>query len=114
MNSNQTQADRSQRRTTNILLAAIAGLLGFNALHQAGVSPESTAFAQAGGDEGLVSAAEQRKVMISELRNLSSRVERMESTLAKGLTVKVSDMPPVRLADPSQMQAKETTRKASK
>ncbi|HYE63904.1 MAG TPA: hypothetical protein VD997_18075 [Phycisphaerales bacterium] len=113
-NTNTTAAERNQRRTTNALLAAIACILGYNALNQAGVSTVSTAYAQQGGDEGMVSAAEQRKVMISELRNLSSRMERLESTLARGVNVKVTDMPPVRMADPSQMQPKESPRKASK
>jgi hypothetical protein len=109
MNSNQNQG-RNQRRTTNILLGAIACLLGFNALSQVGVSTASTAFAQPGGEEGLVSAAEQRKVMIAELRTLSSRIERVESLLAKGINVKVTDMPAIKLADPSQANQREPKR----
>ena len=101
---NSDKLNRSQRRTTNILLAAIACILGYNALGQAGLSEAQTAMAQPGsGEEGLVSAAEQRKVIIAELRSMGSRIERVEGILAKGISVKVTDMPAVKLADPSQM-----------
>lgn len=43
--------------------------------------------------QGLLSAADQRKTIIDELRSLNSRMERVESLLSKGLTVKVSEMP---------------------
>ena len=100
MNATSPNNDRAQRRYTNAALTVITGLLAMNALNQAGVSPVSTAYAQqGGGEEGMVSAAEQRKVMISELRQLSGRMERMESALTRGINVKVLDMPPVRLAD---------------
>jgi hypothetical protein len=114
MNNTQTASDRNQRRTTNILLGAVLCLMGYNALSQTGVGTASTAFAQPSGEEGLVSAAEQRKVMIAELRSLSSRIERVESVLAKGISVKVTDMPPVKLADPSQLQEPRDPKRASK
>ena len=50
-----------------------------------------------GDDSGLVSAAEQRKVMIAELRSLNSRMEHMEAVLAKPMSVKVIDMPPIQV-----------------
>jgi hypothetical protein len=93
---------RNQRRYTNAALTVIAGLLGLNALSSSDLLAPSAAHAQS-GEDGLVSAAEQRKVMIAELRNLSSRIERLETTIARGVNVKVTDMPAVRLADPSQM-----------
>jgi hypothetical protein len=104
-------------RYTQAVLTVIAGLLGFNALSQHNALTPAPAYAQS-GDEGLVSAAEQRKVIIAELRSLSSRIERLESVLARGVNVKVIDMPAVRLADPSQMSesrdARNTARKSGK
>ena len=51
---------------------------------------------QAGeGDDsnGRISAADQRKEMIAQLRNLSVRMERMEALLSRGINVKVTQMP---------------------
>jgi hypothetical protein len=101
---------QNQRRYTNAVLTVIAGLLGLNALSSGLLAP-AAAHAQS-GEEGLVSAAEQRKVMIGELRNLSSRIERLESTISRGVNVKVTDMPAVRLADPSQMSDARESRDA--
>jgi hypothetical protein len=53
-------------------------------------SPEPT------GGGGLVAAADQRKAMIGELRNLSTRLERIEAQLSRGITVKVSEMPDIK------------------
>ena len=107
-------------RYTQAVLTVIAGLLGFNALSQHNALTPAPAYAQSGeaGGARLVSAAEQRKVIIAELRSLSSRIERLESVLARGVNVKVIDMPAVRLADPSQMSesrdARNTARKSGK
>ncbi|MBS0195319.1 MAG: hypothetical protein JSR77_01020 [Planctomycetes bacterium] len=46
---------------------------------------------------GRVSAAEQRKEIIAQLRSLNSRMEKIESMMSRGLSVKVTDMPPMRL-----------------
>lgn len=46
---------------------------------------------------GLVAAADQRKAMIAELRGLSVRMERIEGLLARGISVKVSEMPELKL-----------------
>jgi hypothetical protein len=70
-------------------------------------SQPSTAHAQVGivggasqspatESQGLLSAADQRKTMIDELRATNSRLERIENLLSKGLTVKVSEMPAAR------------------
>ena len=47
------------------------------------------------GDDaaGRISAAEQRKEIISQLRNISTRLEHLESTIAKGISVKVTQLP---------------------
>lgn len=110
--SNQNSSDRGQRRYTNAALTAIAVLLGVNALNQSGLSPVSSAYAQQ-GEDGLVSAAEQRKVMISEIRQLSGRIERLESVISRGVNVKVLEMPAVRISDSAAEapEARKSTRK---
>jgi hypothetical protein len=49
------------------------------------------------GTGGLVSAADQRKAQIAELRKISSRLDKIESRLAAGLNVKVTEMPELKL-----------------
>ena len=49
------------------------------------------------GETGMVSAAEQRKEIISQLRTLNSKIERLESMMSKGLSVKVTDMPALKI-----------------
>lgn len=100
---NHTSTGRSY---LNIVLTANAALLGVIALgglhHGDGASLTPTASAQPAltrspepGDDsaGRISAAEQRKVMISELRALGIRLERIETTLGRGLSVKVTELP---------------------
>jgi hypothetical protein len=89
------------RRTgyTNGVLTVIAVLLGLNVAVNMGETPSVLPAAQAqpadpeGPDTGLISAAEQRKVMIAELRRLGARMERIEAKLNSGLSVKVTEMP---------------------
>lgn len=47
------------------------------------------------GDDpsGRISAAEQRKEMIQQLRSLATRMERIEASLARGINVRVTEMP---------------------
>jgi hypothetical protein len=103
-----TSHTANRPRTTNILLACNAALLGIIAvslLGQRGLT--STAIAQDSGRVGVVgntkseddsptayvSAVEQRKTMISELRTITGRLERIESALSRGINVKVTSMP---------------------
>lgn len=88
----------SGRTYTNVALTGIAVLLGVLALRppvgsvaygQPGVSASSD------DGKGLASAIEQRKQMIAELKNLSKRLEKVESVLAKG--IKVTEMPELKL-----------------
>jgi len=92
---------------TNGALTAIALLLGVVAFQNAGVSGVNTAHAQEpaplalGGDDsdtsGRISAAEQRKQIIAELRTLQTKVERVEQIMNRGMNVKVVDMPEMKL-----------------
>lgn len=83
----------------NMALTANALLLGLLVVGgpRAGESSplESAANAAQPADErsGLVSAAEQRKEMISELKNLSARVASMEKAIKGPIAVKVVEMP---------------------
>ncbi len=101
------QPNRPNRSYTNVMLTVIAGLLGVIAFDRASVDLTSRANAQPVEDvqpedpTGRVSAAEQRKVMITELRNISVRLDRVEAALSRGISVKVVDMPPVRMQESS-------------
>lgn len=85
----------------NVVLTVIAVLLGLLVLDgRAGRTGPADARAQgaqpddpAATSQSLVSASEQRKQMIAELRRIASRVERVESKLASGISVKVTEMP---------------------
>lgn len=88
----------------NGVLTVIAVMLGLLVLGQLGQSPgggggPSEARAQAqpealnSPEGGLISAADQRKTIIAELRSLSRKVEQLDARLGKGISVKVTEMP---------------------
>jgi hypothetical protein len=84
----------------NAALTAIAALLGLNLVNGGGITAPSAASAQPEneGMGGLISAGEQRKVIIAELRGIGGRLDRIESKLAAGgVSVKVTDMPALKL-----------------
>lgn len=94
---------RNEHRTVSRLLGAIALMLGVliadrwaDRLSQGPVAGEAAALAQ-GPDEseggGRVSAAEQRKDMIAELRAMNRRLDKIDAALSKPLPVKVLEMP---------------------
>ncbi len=108
MSQNNNAVPQKSRSYLNAVLTVHAVLLGVIAVNGiAGPSRSGVAVAQppesyAGvptpdGDDpsGRVSAAEQRKQMIGELRTIASRLDRIEGTLNKGLSVKVTSMPPI-------------------
>lgn len=96
----------------NVMLTAIAGLLTVVVIDpfRASIpSLDSTAHAQsravppappADADDqsvaGRISAADQRKTMINELRSLSERMGRIEGMLQRGITVKIDGDTPER------------------
>lgn len=107
-----TQAQPVEARThsyLNLALTVIAVMLGLLVLGQYGTptsaqSGVSTATRSSGpedddgpGPDGRVSAAEQRKVMISQLRSMSKKIDQMQDLMAKGLNVKVTQMPELKL-----------------
>lgn len=91
---------RRQAAYLNIAVTVLTGVLAFNTLGNRGPSEAlAQAYAAApdgGGDEtvsGRISAAEQRKQIIAELKAIQSKMEHMDGLLKGGITVKMADMP---------------------
>lgn len=100
----------------NAVLTVIAGVLTLGLVERAGqpsIAAPSAANAQPSGPEqgGLMNAMEQRKTMIAELRAMNARLDRIESKLAGGLTVKVSEMPPIKLPPETRASGETKERK---
>lgn len=104
----KTLAPQTDRTYTNVALTLIAGILAVQVLNQPGLGgllpqasaqPSETEFSP-DDPSGRISAAEQRKQMIAELRGMSARLDRVEAALTRGVSVKVTDMPAVRINDP--------------
>lgn len=95
-----------------IALAVVGGLAALLLLNpEPGLGLLSQAHAQppvpqpaADGEEtsGRISAAEQRKEIIAQLRSLNARMEHVESMLTRGLNVKVTEMPALRIPKDDQ------------
>lgn len=85
------------------VMAVFAGVLppASQANAQAGKVQGGVAAMHVEADEpstgGLISAAQQRKQMLVELRTLGQRMQRIEALLQSGLRVEVTEMPPIRL-----------------
>jgi hypothetical protein len=95
-----TTNTNSDRRYLKVILTANAVLLGVLALNGAGLSLTSVSRAEheqprsnEADEGGRVSAAEQRKTMIAQLATLTQKVERLESLMARGVPVRVMEMP---------------------
>lgn len=91
-----TPRPESRRLYLNLVLTVIAGLL---AVHTLGGGRDGVAWAQAQQAPpapdpgiGLISSGDQR--MLAELRTQNARLEHIEAMLSKGLSVKVTEMPP--------------------
>ena len=89
----------------NAVLTAIAGLLAMGVIDRhAGsgdgvdrlTAPES-ALAQPSSEGGLANKLDQNKQIISQLQMLNGKLDRIEAKLSGPLTVKVTDMPPLKL-----------------
>lgn len=108
--SNSLLPDAVRSRSyLNSVLTAIAVLLGLLVLGQYGTptSAQSGIVTLSGsgpdpsdddqpGSDGRVSAAEQRKTMIAELKAMSRRLDQMNEMMSKGLSVKVTQMPEIK------------------
>ncbi len=101
-NANASPTHHRPRTYLNAALSANALLLGallIAAISGGNLTSVSQAQPFAGMGEpaddpsGRVSAAAQRKDMINELRAVQSRLDRIEQSLAKGVSVKVTSMP---------------------
>lgn len=95
---------RRQGTYLNIAVSVLTGVLAMNVLgsrEPVGIStaqanaPASAPPADAGDDSvnGRISAAEQRKQIIAELKTLNQKFDRVDSMLKSGISVKVTDMP---------------------
>lgn len=87
----------------NAVLTAIAVLLGVGLIERgAGTGSSLTepagAMAQEPQDGGLTNKLEQNKQIIAELRAINGRLERIEAKLAGRVDVRVTDMPPIKMA----------------
>lgn len=93
------------RTYRNGVLTAIAGLLGVLALgqwsHGQGglASPAVAGPATQPESGGLISAAQQRKLMLRELELVNRRLDAIDARLAGELRVVVTDMPEIKLPD---------------
>lgn len=99
-NAATTKTTNTGRRYLNVILTANAIGLGMLTLNAMGLS--FTGLSRAEGEQprsneadegGRISAAEQRKTMISQLATLTQKMDRLESMIAKGLPVRVVEMP---------------------
>lgn len=110
MNTQDQPAAVRPQSYLNLVLTVIAVMLGLLVLGQYGTptaaqSGVTTTTHAAGGPDaddgpgpdGRISAAEQRKVMIAELRTMSKKIDQMQDLMAKGLNVKVTQMPELKL-----------------
>lgn len=112
---NPTSTPAANRTYTNVALTVIAGLLAVIVVDRVTPSAASaqpatvrnvpgavTVVDQAPVETsgGLANAIEQRKQMITELHSISQRLDRIESVMRTGLSVKVTDMPPVKIQEP--------------
>jgi len=93
----------SSGRYLNAVLTAIACLLLLNLMAGSGVLPRS-ASALAQDDDPRPSAlpfnsGEQRNRMNAALDSIDARLAHIEAKLEKGLSVKVTEMPPVKLVE---------------
>lgn len=93
-----TNRPTNGRGYLNAVLTANAVLLGVIALGGLGFSGGLTSVskAQSGVNEDAesrTSAAEQRKQMITELRSLTLRLDKIDQTLTKGVNVNVKNFP---------------------
>lgn len=97
----------------NAMLTAITVLLALGVIDRHAGSGDGlerltglqTAQAQPRPTQGLSNDLEQRERVIAELRALNGKVDRIEAKLNSGLSVKVTEMPPMRLPPEAKPKA---------
>lgn len=97
------------RAYANAALTVIAVLLGANLLAR----PAATHADAEPPYSGMANDLEQRQVMIGQLREIEARMGRLEMVLTKGLNVRVTEMPPVRLAEQQEKAERPVERPAA-
>jgi hypothetical protein len=99
----------------NAVLTLIAAFLGVGLLERAtlpALTEPAAASAQPDPDQGgLTNALEQRKQIIAELRAMNVRLDRIESKIVNGLSVKVTEMPPLKLPGDAKGEGKDKSAK---
>ena len=93
-----------KRPSVNVLLTVVGALLALNVLVTlAGSGGSPVAFAaeqpaaQSGSSDTPFNAARNANRVAEELSQISDRLARIEAKLDKGLSVKVTEMPPIKL-----------------
>ena len=88
----------SSSRYTNAALTVIAVMLtllvGERFASKSVVGGTAEAAPADEATAGLVSAGEQRKQMIAELRSMNARIDKLTSSIKNPMPVKVTEMPP--------------------
>lgn len=93
------RAHSGRLMNTNALTAVVAVMLGvlvLDRVEQRGVQGSGQAALASGQPESggsLISAADQRKQIIAEIRQISQRLDAIDKRLAKPIQVKVVEMP---------------------
>jgi hypothetical protein len=87
--------------TTNAVLLTIIGVLTLALVARGAGTQAAWAQDSQPGDPPF-NAAEQRKQMILALQQMNTRMGAIETKLNAGLSVKVTEMPPVVIKDPAK------------
>ncbi len=94
-------AHSARPSSATVALWAAAALLGFNLmLGVSGLRGTSPAMADPPQNDPPFNAAEQRKRMIDQLTQINDRLARLEGKLDKGINVKVTEMPAIKVESP--------------
>jgi len=97
----------------NAMLTAIAVLLALGVIDRHAGSGDRVdrltapraALAQPQTDGGLANKLDQNKQIISQLQMLNGKLDRIEAKLSSGISVKVTDMPPLKLPADAKARA---------
>ncbi len=88
----------------NAMLTAIAALLALGVIDRHAGSGDAALAQPSGNGPGLTNQLDQNKQMITELRTLNGKMDAIVAKLNSGLSVKVTEMPALKL--PADVKAK--------